>query len=359
MKKKFNYIDRIKGERNISLDIIRIIALFLVLFTHTGRIGSKIYTDLEPRGIYYIFCLTLDTTRMLAVPLFLMISGILLLDKKESFKVIWKKRITRILIVILVFSLIQEFFYGSVDLSKAFFHEFLINVCAGSIRGSYWYLYLYLAYLLLLPILRNIADRMDEKFFLYIIFLSTIADLLAIIPNWTGKYISLYEYIAIINGYAFLFPLLGYSSYQYLSKKKLKFIQYMVLILIFLSINLFLSYLMHNEHKATGIWTEGYIWRLTALLTVPVFMVTYDITRRFVIPQRVKCVIAIISESCFGIYLSENILEKYTIKIYEWCYELTGCTLWSCFIYLLTTMIIGTLFFHIIKKYLPGVVSIL
>lgn len=37
-------------ERDTSLDVIRIIAIFFVLFTHTSNRGSKIYTNLVPGG---------------------------------------------------------------------------------------------------------------------------------------------------------------------------------------------------------------------------------------------------------------------------------------------------------------------
>lgn len=68
-------LERASFQRDSSLDIIRITAIIFVLFTHTGSMGSKIYTSLEPYGLYYIFCLSLDVVRMICVPLFLMISG--------------------------------------------------------------------------------------------------------------------------------------------------------------------------------------------------------------------------------------------------------------------------------------------
>ena len=132
------------NKRDSSLDVLRIVAIFFVLFTHTGSMGSKIYTGLEPGGVYYIFCIGLDTLRIICVPLFLMLSGTLLLGKTESIFFIIKKRISRIFIVLIVFSFIQYWWQIRTLESEISGSEFIYLFYTGNIRGTYWYLYCYL-----------------------------------------------------------------------------------------------------------------------------------------------------------------------------------------------------------------------
>ena len=55
-----------------------------------------------------------------------------------------------------------------------------------------------------------------------------------------------------------------------------------------------------------------------------------------------------VSLSC--IYLCENLLETYTIKIYNYVYSLCGKQLLSCGVYLFSTIALGTVIFSIIRK---------
>lgn len=230
----------------------------------------------------------------------------------------------------------------------------------GNVRGSYWYLYCYLAYLLLIPLLEGIANYMDEKLLVYIVILSAFVDLIVLAPIWIGDNISIfYNYIYIVNAYAFLFPLCGYGAYKYLQKRSLCLLQIGIFLLIFLMTDIFLSYLIHSEYMKTGIWENGYTWRLTSLMVVPVFMIIYNLVKHIKIQNKYRYIIACISDSCFGIYLCENILEKYTIKVYYWLYEWTGYRLCSCFAYLVVTIIVGTVVFSLLKKCFPAISKIL
>ena len=270
-------LERASFQRDSSLDIIRITAIIFVLFTHTGSMGSKIYTSLEPYGLYYIFCLSLDVVRMICVPLFLMISGSLLLNKEESIQFLFKKRIIKMILVLILFSFIQYLLTLKDSQQNFSFHNFIYLLYTGNIRGSYWYLYLYLAYLLLLPFIRNIALQMDTEKFFYLIILSTFIDTMGLIAYDSPElYSSFYGYISVINGYSILYPLLGYGAYNYLQKKSITLLEQIIWFLIFFATVCSCSWLVYNEYMTSGSYSEAYIWRFTALLTVPVYILLYD-----------------------------------------------------------------------------------
>ena len=80
-------------KKRISLEIIRIIAICMVIFNHTGENGFEMFRTAYGTPLWYLVIL-LDIVSKAGVPLFFMISGVLLLDKEETIKrAIYKKNI--------------------------------------------------------------------------------------------------------------------------------------------------------------------------------------------------------------------------------------------------------------------------
>jgi surface polysaccharide O-acyltransferase-like enzyme len=109
-----------------------------------------------------------------AVPIFFMISGALLLGKEEPISTIWKKRIWRFLQVIFVFSLINYvWFYHNLPLSiPGHIAKFFTLLYTSDLATAYYFLYIYISFLLMLPIWRKLVKVLDEKLYLYLIGLN-------------------------------------------------------------------------------------------------------------------------------------------------------------------------------------------
>lgn len=92
--------------RRVYLDIVRIVAIFLVLYTHISADGLRLYKVSENLSIQipYLF---IDCFRTINNPLLFMVSGVLLLGKEESIRVVWKRRVLRFAIVLVTFSYIH------------------------------------------------------------------------------------------------------------------------------------------------------------------------------------------------------------------------------------------------------------
>lgn len=69
-----------KNIRKQHFDFLRIIAIFMVLFNHTGTNGFVLFTIARESKLY-IFYLFFAIFIKMAVPLFFMISGALLLPR--------------------------------------------------------------------------------------------------------------------------------------------------------------------------------------------------------------------------------------------------------------------------------------
>lgn len=87
-------------KRNLSFDFIRCVAIVFVICIHSmALIDGMVNLSIFPRLVKTV----LDTFIYSGVPLFIMLSGSLLLTKEESLSVFFIKRIRRILL---------PFFYG-------------------------------------------------------------------------------------------------------------------------------------------------------------------------------------------------------------------------------------------------------
>lgn len=150
------------SERNISFDLIRILAIFLVMYNH--RETYIFYHHVPHMGLRYILSMCGAAFCKCGPPLFFMVSGALILHKKESFRRIFQHRILRILIVMVILSiLIVALIPDSDSFLKTFF------------SGLNWYLYAYIGYLLMLPFLRILVNHMTRKDMRLFFILTAIA----------------------------------------------------------------------------------------------------------------------------------------------------------------------------------------
>ena len=91
-------------EKRLDYELMRILAIFLVVFNHTDTRGFFLYQVPGCSGLNAVLSLLLATICKIAVPLFFMISGGLLLHRQESLKDLFRKRIVRMGIVLVLFS---------------------------------------------------------------------------------------------------------------------------------------------------------------------------------------------------------------------------------------------------------------
>lgn len=150
--------------RKTYLDALRIIAVFLVIFNHLN--GYLMYQISSGWKVWFYMFLTMITR--VNVPLFLMISGSLLLGKEEPISVILKKKFIRMFSVLLIFSTLL---YAVAAQENFSISVWFLKISSNSIEGSYWYLYAYIG-MLMLPYLRRIVKGFCDKDFIYIIVLN-------------------------------------------------------------------------------------------------------------------------------------------------------------------------------------------
>lgn len=142
--------------REIRYDLIRFVAIFMVVCIHSmalvdaARDAGDITAWIVSAMMDIIYC---------GVPLFVMLSGALLLGKDEPMKVFFKKRMSRILIPFLVWSVIVgAILYiqdGGRSIAGYMLYE-LKGIATTGVHGIYWYVYMTIGLYGLTPVLRHI-----------------------------------------------------------------------------------------------------------------------------------------------------------------------------------------------------------
>ena len=160
-------------KKKVYIELLRIIAAALVIYNHLPGIILHMTTT----GIIQDIHIMIPAFVKIAVPIFLMISGSVLLNgKEEDYRTIFSKRIKKTVLVLLIFELGM---YLLTILRALFKHEAtpvnpILNFILGFIHGdldsldAYWYMYMYLAVLCMLPFLRRIAREFNKQDFLFL-----------------------------------------------------------------------------------------------------------------------------------------------------------------------------------------------
>ncbi len=155
-------------KRSAYLDALRVLAAFFVIVNHTN---SRIFMRSTPdNGVWYASMLWYYLSKT-AVPLFVMISGACLLDRRDGYRTA-ARRVARMLIVLLGFSyayfLYDAWVYYGLWPRAADLGAFFTLVWGREITDSFWYLYLYLGLLVMLPLMQRLRQGMNKRDMLYL-----------------------------------------------------------------------------------------------------------------------------------------------------------------------------------------------
>ena len=339
--------------RKIHLDILRILANFLVLFNHT--LGFALYqhafTPLKIIGYTSIAAFT-----RINVPLFFMISGALLLSKEVELSKGLGKKILRFATLIVVANTFMYLLKFPASFSlKALVQGIFTNTC----EGSYWYLYAHLAFLLLLPYLRRMVRDFTRKDFIY--FLSVHFVIFTCIPCLdyvlrltNGGGFTLYSEIQLplMTVKAFFYPVLGYYLDTHLdvaALKKAAFAKAAIALTAGLVLTIGFTY-----HQGTAFgFTEDFLELFDYGFAMAVFVMVKYICTGFPLAARLPGVtkaITAIAPLTLGIYLLDPALV-YTVKPSAEAFtQAILPTLLSSIAWCILSMVLGGLITWVLKK---------
>lgn len=334
--------------RKIYYDFLRVIAILFVIYNHTNERGYYLYA-FDASWFLKIIYMATAAIIAVAVPIFFMISGALLIPKQESIADLYKNRVSRMLAVLLLFSVIKVCCDYILRGKGIGIKEFILKLVTDGITPSYWYLYAYIAYLICLPFIRRLAESMSDNEYRYLFGILLIVE--GVIPT-----IQLFAGIEKINEFfvipllqnIIVYPLLGYylgtrvPSENY-KKTGIKYaLSLMVIILGFFVATTIYRNVPYSEFTTydKGLFTCSF----TALLDVAVYYIVRAFFENVHPSDRCAGVIRVMGQLVFGIYLIEPIVRENTLIVYDYLGGLLpkylAAWLWVFIVFIICSVIV-------------------
>lgn len=300
----------------LHLEIIRIIAAFLVIYNHTGYDGY-FYPERAQNGVEFTFALVLSLLCKVAVPLFFMVSGALLLGKQESIRMVLKKRVLRIAIILPLISFLYYLARVLVERVPFSAGEFFSQLYTGYVLNNLWFLYAYLAFTLALPLLRRIAVHIGGMEFLYLLVLKLLLEVTSsIIGAATGLQLNGYLAGFYLITDAVFYPLAGYYFVHRLADKRFTHKNAWLAALagcVGLMVGCLLTW---TSYVKEGIYSDVFHLPFAILPTLAVFFIIQMACRERQFGVRAAWWITLIGGCAFGIYLFEPFFRNLLYRVY-------------------------------------------
>jgi len=344
--------------RNISIDIIRISAIILVIVLHTIILATNKSNLFVLRLDYFLE--PFKAFSRVSVPIFFMISGFLLLGKKQSTKLNFKRIYKRLLIPFVFFTLLNSvyslIFIHNMDYYKSILNQF---VKISEYLGSHLWFLLVLSFLYLFnPFLQQIFSNYDKnrsykkiKWITAIAFLYTLLTGVIIYPL-NQKFGLSFNNFTIWPSYLFFYLYGGLLRKEVLVIKNLK-VSALIIIIGLLSIISFdyisISFKLRGIDFLFSDYSVNYL-SIPVILT-SIGFINFILSYQFNFNKSKKEIIKIISNYTFGVYL----VHIYLLEIINIVFIKQGIAhsiniYFKTIIYLILTIFLSYLLVYIIKR---------
>lgn len=208
-KRFFPEQKRENKDRLIGLDLLKIVSAFMIAVIHAS---SGVFNNHELGSLVWKEGLVLNAATRFAVPVFLMISGALLLGRKISLdKAIRKAIIAGIALFVWSFAFIltKKILWNDGNV----IHDTLMIFFNKRVSGHLWYGYLLIWIYLFSPILNIMYESLSNKMRIYFIILGLL------IPSAVDSVIYYFSLdVQILQNSFFIYMNLGYISVLFIGR---------------------------------------------------------------------------------------------------------------------------------------------
>lgn len=322
--------------RRTHIDVLRVAAIFMVLYNHSGERGFLRFAVTDGAASWvYLFIAVLDK---LAVPLFLMISGALLLGRDEPIGVVLKKRVLKYVLTLIGASAVMYVYeHRGQPLSAG---EFFTTLYSGEHAVAYWYLYAYVAFLLVLPFMRRLARAMTMRDFAYATALMGLMSLVS-----AGELFAFDGHAALNDNFSLFvtkqiiyYPLAGYfleHRLEPLSGKRLAALSILGAAAVGVS-----CVLLRACHAISGEWLDRYFTILIYLPALAAYAgVKAALTHR-PLGTRMQRAVTALASCTFGVYLFEKVYRSVSSRVFHVLEPFIG-TYPACLVWIACAVLLG------------------
>lgn len=303
-------------KREINIDILRSLCIIAVLFIHTtATYMVNEYPSTSSKIILLIGILT-----SCAVPIFYMLSGAFLINKKNTDVGIVVKKVIKILLQTLIWTLIYQLVFKFILKSDINIIEIMIKSLTSSQVGHLWFMYPLIGIYILLPFISKLYLSLNIKekkiLLLLVCIIPTIVQTIKI------KYDSLFN----IPYFGIGFPEIGmfilgkylYENKEQFKNKKCLFLSLALIIVNFILIVLMAYYFidMNGISHQKPYYDYNKLPNLIMFISIFILFLNLETINKKV-PNKISECISWIGKNTLGIYFIHMIFIYIfpTIKI--------------------------------------------
>lgn len=302
------------------IDILRMIGCLMVIYIHTDERGYYRYAYSYP-GATWAWDFFLSNLVQTGVPLFLAISGAMLLGKEESILQTYK-RMPRILFDLCFFSIIyiclETRAYGQPIVPS----EILIRIISRSYHHI-WYLYAYIAFIITLPFLRPMVKGLNKQTANYLLFISFLVTGIIPVLGMFGIQICDWLNPTWITVNIFIYPVEGYIIDKLIDISEVgrkDTIKLTALTFICFAIDLLCAGSFFRNNPQT--LNESFLITFNTVKVAFFFILIKRTCYHHVISSKIHSLISEIGKCTFGIYLIHIfVLDRKPTKYFWYAIE--------------------------------------
>ena len=332
-------VDNKADSKKIYIEFLRIVAAFLVIVNHTN---SRIFLSLDPSPTW-LCSLTYFFISKLAVPLFLFIMGALLLGKEDSPKKT-RARLLRVFAVFFVGSLCYYIYYAQRSGAPLSVRKFLLDLPRVQSTNAFWYLYLYLALLCMLPILQTLTKALSTQQMKYLLFFSvgvlgTAPLISAFFPDFQ---LSGYFTAGLIGPYIGQ-VLLGYFLERNIPLKKIVFWSALCSFILMIAFQVGGTFLLYQRDPSSYKALDNRILITTTASASAFYICVKYLFVRHTPRSWLAKAICRLGSLTFGIYLLADMVLRQSEPLYTmlsgYMHPLAAMVLWEVFIFAVCALV--------------------
>jgi len=289
-----NYISNLRNIATFAVIVLHVTAPFVFQFNKISFASWQLAN-------------LIDSMLRFSVPVFVMISGAVLLDRSEPLNIFLSKRLKRIFIPFLFWSIVYFIFVYAGELEKfsvLHFSEILINKL---LKGTYyhlWYVYMILGIYLFIPIIRKWAQNSTKQELQYFLLLWTIT---LFINTDIAKYLPSIEILYFSKYLGYL--VLGHYLDKHIEINNSRTKLYSILYILGAALTLLsTSYLSVIQNKL-NISYYNYLSPNVCLMAIGIFLLGKSLL------QRTNAVSIDLDKHSYGIYLVHLLVLHYVYRI--------------------------------------------
>lgn len=301
-------------------DALRMFAILCIVLIHVFPVFREQYLNVNHK--YYFILTFLDSLTRTGVPIFFMITGAFMLNKKNkySYKNFLSKRLLKLFIPFLILSLFYYLYDCFINKSIKFSLILFIKLfTTNGIRYHFWFMYVILLIYLFIPYLRIFVQNLKRENLKNIIILIFIfGNVLGTINLLCSKYdFSIFSSFILPNILRYLnYLFLGYYLYNYEVKVNKRKIIYALGIISICLIPVADSIFIDNVRNDIMLEAQSMFAFIPSIAVFVLFKYNYDklkITRKInkFISDSAPLIFYIYMIHVFVLECIENIIFKY------------------------------------------------